>query len=134
MSRFTQPRRWSALWRRLGLGQISEYSISPEEARTALLGLLLELGYEMHENRGNTESYNPKKDEFAIKAWDPHGHCYEDIYIPGEVVAKVVMAMRHVGGTFGKQLLRPSEIKRLVSEADTNGATDIPTHEILRER
>lgn len=132
MSRFTQPRRWAALHRRHKLGQISEFDITPDEARTALYGVLMANGYEFDENLGCTESYNPKTDEFACKVWCPNEHKLIDTYVRGEGVGAMVKIMREMAGTMGKRLLHPSEIKRLARDQHPKTAAQVT--EMLRAR
>lgn len=128
MSRFTQPRRWSVLHKRMRLGQISEFDITPDEARTATMNICLECGYTFEE----VLEYDPRRDEIKVEGFDPNTGHREEITIPGEVIGKIVMTMRALAGTGAKRLMRPSEIRAMVSKADKLGASDATVADILR--
>lgn len=131
MSRFTQPRRMAALHKHMRRGQISEFDITPDEARTALYAILAESGFIYEEM---LEHYDPRRDEFRIEGRNPNDQKLYECWVPGENVGRVVRAMRQLAGTGSKRLMRPSEIKQLIEKVDKQGASDFSVSEILRWR
>lgn len=95
-----QPRRWARLVRESRV--LTERRIKPDEARTALLALLAQLGWRLDLIR----EYDARLDRFVLLIRDALGK-QMDAYVPGEKLAQVVdVARMLVGG----RLVRPSEV------------------------
>lgn len=111
MGRFTNPRRWAAFAKRKRMPGMTESDITPDEARVALTVILLKAGAVLE----RVTDYDPAKDWFAVvgrRSRQP-GEAYGkllDCYVPGETVAKVVVAARILGGA--KVLRRKPDIAK----------------------
>lgn len=102
MSRFTGQRRWSVIAKKQKLAAMTEHAITPDEARTALLAIVLQAGRVFERMSG----YDFSTDRFSVVCRNQDGKL-EDVTVFGETVAKVVFALRTMVGA--KQLKRPSE-------------------------
>lgn len=107
MSRLTQARRWSAGKKRSKAPAMTEHSITPEEAREALLAIVLQLGHSIE----RVYDYDPRGDKFRVVCRNADGKLI-DCTVYGETVAKVVFAARAMTGNV--RLVRPSELARAV--------------------
>lgn len=110
MSRFTHQRRWAAQSRRKRVAPMTENSITPDEAREALTAICLQPGCVLE----RVNEYDPRKDVFRCEARREVDGKLIEILVRGETVARTVKRAREMASTFGKPLLRPSEVDALL--------------------
>lgn len=101
-----QPRRWSTLCRRSKA--LVDRGVKPEEARSAIGGILSQLGMRLDLVR----EYDPRKDEFTLLCRDADGK-QKDVWVHADLVARVVTTARIACG-MPRGLLRPSDLPSLV--------------------
>jgi hypothetical protein len=105
VSRLTQARRWSVQEQRRGAAPMTENAITPEEARTALEAVVMQLGRSIVPDnvRGRpmqpAVNYDPRSDRFTVLARRTSDGVLEELTVYGETVAKTVMAARMLRGT-----------------------------------
>ncbi len=107
MSQFTQARRWAVLEKYQGRS-VGEHAIKPDEARTALLAILAQLGLTLEE----ITEYDPRGERFHCEARDQDGALHY-VLVRDERVGQVVLAARLMSGSH-KPLLRPSELQAIL--------------------
>ncbi len=89
-----QSRRWAADWTKRKKPFMTEHGVSPNEAGTALVACLLSLGLLLSE----VQEYDYRKDKFRVLAYRQADGKLLDCDIPGETVARTVVAARVLGG------------------------------------
>ena len=87
---------------------MTEYGITPDEARSALTAIVLQTGHVLE----SVEGYDSRRDRFSVVARSADGKL-ADLTVYGETVAKTVRISRILRGS-DKPLMRPSE-KRAAS-------------------
>lgn len=102
---FVRPRRWSTKAKKDRIGEMTDKGISPEEARTALMAVVLQMLHTLED----VHDYDPRGDVFYLHTRDALGKRHET-EIRGELVGKVVAAARALRAT--EKLKRPSEVLR----------------------
>jgi hypothetical protein len=110
MSRLTQARRWASKHKLRKLAAMTEGDITPEEARAAVTAVLQQVGCMLV----RVNEYDMKLDRFRCTCQRISDGKYIDSTIPGETVARVVLASRIIARTGGtetkrKPLVRPSD-------------------------
>lgn len=101
-----QPRRWVMYCKRSKA--LSERKIKPDEARTALLAILVQLGFRLDLVR----EYDQRRDIFALLARNADG-VQKDVVVAADLVADLVTTSRALAG-MPEGLMRPSEVQRPV--------------------
>jgi hypothetical protein len=85
---------------------MTEHSVTPDEARTALTAILLQTGHKVV----RVLDYNPNSDRFKVEAVSADTGKAIECTVYGETVAKTVHAVRAMIGTH-KALIRPSDFR-----------------------
>lgn len=83
---------------------MTEYTVTPEEAREAVQAIVHQTGHVLE----RVTDYSPNVDCFKVEARDINSNKLIEITIYGETVAKVVFAARTMSGQH-KGLKRPHE-------------------------
>jgi hypothetical protein len=93
MSRLTQARRWHTGEQRRKAPAMTENGVLPDEARSAMLAIVLQTGHVLE----RVEGYDYQTDRFTIAARDHEGKLKE-LTVYGETVARVVKVARTLKG------------------------------------
>lgn len=105
MSRLTQARRWAVQEQRRGAAPMTEHSITPEEARTGLEAIVMQMGCQMMPDNVDGKpmqpmvNYDPRTDQFKVLARRTEDGKKVELTVYGETVAKTVRAARMIRGT-----------------------------------
>jgi hypothetical protein len=99
-----QPRRWASVFLK-HRPDMTELYVTPDEARTALIAALSEVGVRLDK----VLEYDPRTDRFTCLCIRYSDGKRVDCELPGETVAKIVRVARTMW-KMPKGLVRPSDI------------------------